>query len=157
MNKNEYTNLLISAFNKCKETIKEGKREIIIDKDSHKKTEFVIPSFENFEDITIYSISKDEYLYNKYIHLSGVNVLYYICCLYLRLLNNTQGKYYEYTSTEERKRMIERIKVLKNYSFIFNENEKGFWYYPINEIKNTNKLIFDLPSIIDHPLIEGRK
>lgn len=157
MNKNEYTNLLISAFNKCKETIKEGKREIIIDKDSHKKTEFVIPSFENFEEITIYSISKDEYLYNKYIHLSGVNVLYYICCLYLRLLNNTQGKYYEYTSTEERKRMIERIKILKNQSFIFNENEKGFWYYQINDLKNTNKLIFDLPPIVDQALIEGRK
>lgn len=157
MNKNEYTNLLISAFNKCKETIKEGKREIIIDKSSHKKIEFVIPSFENFEEITIYSFSKDECLYNKYIHLSGVNVLFYISCLYLRLLNNNQGKYYEYTSTEERKRMIERIKVLKNYSFIFNENEKGFWYYPINEIKNTNKLIFDLPPIVDQALIEGRK
>ena len=144
MNKNEYTNLLISAFNKCKETIKEGKREIIIDKDSHKKIEFVIPSFENFEEITIYSISKDECLYNKYIHLSGVNVLFYICCLYLRLLNNNYGKYHEYTSNDEIKRMSERLKVLKNYSFIFNENKKGFWYYQINDLKNTKKLIFDL-------------
>ena len=157
MNKNEYTNLLISAFNKCKEAIKEGKREIIIDKDSHKKIEFVIPSFENFEEITIYSISKDECLYNKYIHLSGVNVLFYICCLYLRLIDSNKGKYYEYTFTEERNRMSERIKILKKHSFIFSQNEKGFCYYQINDLKNINKLIFDLPPIVDQALIEGRK
>lgn len=145
MTKNEYTNLLISAFNKCKEIIKEGKREVVIDTSSHKKIEFVIPSFENFEEITIYSISKDESLYNKYIHLSGVNILFFISCLYLRLINNNYGKYTEYTTNEERNRMNERIKALKNSYFIFNENEKGFWYYPINEIKNTDKLMFDLP------------
>lgn len=157
MNKNEYTNLLISAFNKCKKTIKEGKREIIIDTSSHKKIEFVIPSFENFEEITIYSISKDEYLYNKYIHLSGVNVLFFISCLYLRLLNNNNGKYHEYTSNEEIKRMSERIKILKTHSFIFSETEKGFCYYPISDLKNINKFVFDLPPIVDQALIGGRK
>ena len=43
---------------------------------------------------------------------------------------------------------FERVKILKSASFIFiYENEK-FTYYPLSEIKGTDKFIFDIPPCI---------
>lgn len=159
MTKNEYINSLVSAFNTCKEIIKKGKREIIISEHEYtrKELEIIIPPFEKCEGIKIHSIPDYESLYSEYIHLSGVNVLFYICCLYLRLIDSNHGKYHEYTSIDKNKRMSEKLHILKISSFIFDEDKNGFWYYSIKDLKNTNKFVFDLPSIVDQTLIKGRK
>lgn len=159
MTKNEYINSLVSAFNTCKEIIKKGKREIIISEHDYtrKELEIIIPPFEKCEGIKIHSIPDYESLYSEYIHLSGVNVLFYICCLYLRLIDSNHGKYHEYTSIDKSKKINEKINVLRRCSFIFEENEKGFWYYPIKDLKNTNKFVFDLPPLKKKHLIKGRK
>lgn len=112
MNKTEYVNLLVDAFNKCKEIIKEGKREVIVIDLPRKGSEFEVPNFQNLKGFKIYSISKDSYLHESYIHLSGANILYYIVGLYLQLQDN-KGTYYKYDSIEPGKRMRERVSILK--------------------------------------------
>ena len=148
--KKDYINYLISAFNECKNIIKEGKREVAIQfekKSSSKYLVYNIPAFENNPEINIYSISAEKFLHSEYIHLSGVNVLFFIAALYLRVEKNNVGIYHEYTKENEYSKVRERTEILKQTSFILKKDEKGFWYYPISELKSTELFNFDLPKL----------
>lgn len=148
MTKNEYIKLLISAFKICKSYIKEGKREIFISEKKYNDLVFSIPAFKDIPDINIYSVSLSTALYSKYKHLSGVNVLFFIVCLYLRIEENNTGTYYEYKDyNDEKSKSYERIAKLKKNSFIYEKLHKGFWYYPISELKSTKLFIFDLTGM----------
>lgn len=148
MTKNDYINFLISAFKICKSYIKEGKREIFISEKKYNNLVFSIPSFKDIPEINIYSVSVSTSLYSKYNHLSGVNVLFFIVCLYLRIEKNNTGNYHEYKDyTDEKSKSYERIAKLKKNFFIYETLEKGFWYYPISELKSTKLFIFDLTKM----------
>lgn len=151
MTKNEYIKSLIYAFNTCKKIIKEGKVEIIIDfekEDNAKNLICTIPDFKKIPKIKIYSISIDTYLQSKFIPLSGVNVLFYIVALYLRIEKNNKGIYNKYKNPEsERTKMKERTEILKKTSFIFERHDTGFWYYSVSELKNTSLFIFDIKKM----------
>lgn len=151
MIKKNYVDSLILAFNTCKELIVGGKSEIAIDfENKYNKKNLIcnIPAFNNIPNIKIYCISKEKYLHSEYIHLSGVNVLFFIAALYLRVEKKNNGNYYEYTNNEnEMLKIKERTDILKQVSFIFEKDTKGFWYYPISELKNTSLFIFDIKKM----------
>ena len=104
----------------------------------HKEITVLRPNEKNVE---IYSISPSMYRNSYYIHLSGVNIMYYLVCLYMRDVLNKKGTYC--TDTE-------KIKILKLSNFIFEEDNDGFWYYSIAEIKEVGAqegFLFDLPKL----------
>ena len=133
-----YKNHLQNVFNHVKQMIKENERVPIIDSTrEYRHREVSILE----KDIEIYSISPSMYRNSYYIHLSGVNILYYLVCLYMRDVLNKKGTYC--TDTE-------KLKILKSSNFIFEEDDNGFWYYPIAEIKEIGAqegFLFDLPKI----------
>ena len=133
-----YKNHLQNVFNHVKQMIKENERVPIIDSTrEYRHREVSILE----KDIEIYSISPSMYRNSYYIHLSGVNILYYLVCLYMRDVLNKKGTYC--TDTE-------KLKILKSSNFIFEEDDNGFWYYPIAEIKEIGAqegFLFDLPKL----------
>lgn len=148
MTKEMYFERLIKTFNETKKIIKEGKQTVVIEKSKEKYTKFEIPAFGNFPDIKISSITEEQYSHSDYIHLAGVNVLFFLVCIYLIIEKNNTGIYYEYKNPGNKNlEMKERIEILKKTSFIFEKDEKGFWYYPISELKNTPLFIFDLTEM----------
>lgn len=138
----EYKTQLLDTFNKVKELIKKNNRvPIIAHNQEHRKNEvnFLRP---NGECVAIFSISLPRYITSQFIHLSGVNVLFYIVCLYMRDVLNEKGTYCEEKS--------KKLKILRSSSFIFEEDDNGFWYYSIAEIKEIGAkegFIFDLPKL----------
>lgn len=138
----EYKNQLLTIFNQLKNMIKENKRVPIIDpKHEYRKMEekFLRP---NGERVEICSISLKKYITSEYIHLSGVNILYYLVCLYMRDVLKKKGTYCAEKS--------QKLKILKSSNFIFEENDNGFWYYSIAEIKEIGAkegFLFDLPKL----------
>ena len=96
----------------------------------------------NGERVEICSISLKKYITSEYIHLSGVNILYYLVCLYMRDVLKKKGTYCAEKS--------QKLKILKSSNFIFEENDNGFWYYSIAEIKEIGakeRFLFDLPKL----------
>lgn len=164
MTKNEYEKLLFETFEKCKsdiiknnELLKEHqkvKAKVLCipsqeEKEDYKFSppKYIIPKFGEFDEIRICETSYFRYEDGKCINISGVNVLYYLVCMYLRLQGN-KGVEVFYSAETESMKSFERVKILKSASFIFsNENEK-FTYYPLSEIKGTDKFIFDIPPCI---------
>lgn len=127
-------------FNQCKEFINNSTRVLIIpDQKEQKKfkkmhLEFIIPVSEFHKPIKIYSISENEYIQGNYIHNSGINVLYYISCMYLNSIG-INGKKYLYQSSDKKERMYERVKILKEYNYIYERSKDYFIYYSISYIK----------------------
>lgn len=137
----KYENQLLDTFNNVKQIIKENKRVPIIDTKHEYKTEvnFTRPTG---KDVEIYSISLHRYITSEYIRISGVNVLFYLVCLYMRDVLIQKGTYCE--------EKTKKLKILKSSNFIFEENDNGFWYYSIAEIKEIGAkegFFFDLPKL----------
>ena len=147
MSTNNYINQLVKAFNISKDIIKEAKRvPVIITNEAplkHSKKEVEILESEFLPQITIYSISMEKYCSSKYLHLSGVNVLFYIVCLYF-ISNNIKGTYYKYQTSMQKS---EEVKLLRNNNFIFNKEENGFEYFEVSQLKSTTYFKFDLPQL----------
>lgn len=164
MTKNEYEKLLFETFEKCKSDIIENnellkknqkvKAKVLCIPSQEEKGDYkfsfpkyIIPKFDEFDEIRICDTSYFRYEDGKCINISGVNVLYYLVCMYLRLQGN-KGVEVFYSAETESMKSFERVKILKSASFIFiYENEK-FTYYPLSEIKGTDKFIFDIPPCI---------
>lgn len=164
MTKNDYEKILFDTFKKCKsdiiknnELLKEHqkvKAKVLCipsqeEKEDYKFSfpKYIIPKFDEFDEIRICDTSYFRYEDGKCINISGVNVLYYLVCMYLRLQGN-KGVEVFYSAETECMKSFERVKILKSASFIFiYENEK-FTYYPLSEIKGTDKFIFDIPPCI---------
>ena len=147
----KYENQLLDTFNNVKQIIKENKRVPIIDTKHEYKTEvnFTRPTG---KDVEIYSISLHRYITSEYIRISGVNVLFYLVCLYMRDVLIQKGTYCE--------EKTKKLKILKSSNFIFEEDDNGFWYYPIAEIKKIGAkegFLFDLPKLPTSVDIEKRK
>ena len=144
MKKTNYHGQLLNAFNCVKQLIKENERVPIVDTmNTYRKKEGSIQKTQNGEEITIYSLSPTAYNTKPYIHLSGVNIMFYLVCLYLRAIKQDMGIYCEKEKTK-------KITLLKMSNFIFEEDEKGYWYYPISQIKEFGAqegFIFDLPKL----------
>lgn len=139
---NDYKNLLLDTFNSVKQMIIKNERVPIIDSTreyKHCEAEFLRP---NKKSIDIYSISPSMYRNADYIHLSGVNIMFYLVCLYMRDVLKKKGTYCAEKS--------QKLKILKSSNFIFEENDNGFWYYSIAEIKEIGAkegFVFDLPKL----------
>lgn len=137
---------MIKAYNVSKDIIKDGERvPVIITNEAplkRLKNEVVIHREGNISQITISSIPISEYCNSRYLHLSGVNVLFYIVCLYFTA-SKVKGTYYQYQTTIK---TDEKTKILKNNTFIFDEDKSGFWYFEVSRIKSTPYFLFDLPS-----------
>lgn len=164
MTKNEYEKILFDTFEECKSDIIENnkllkehqkvKAKVLCipsqeEKEDYKfsSPKYIIPKFDEFDEIRICDTSYFRYEDGKCINISGVNVLYYLVCMYLRLQGN-KGVEVFYSAETESMKSFERVKILKSASFIFiYENEK-FTYYPLSEIKGTDKFIFDIPPCI---------
>ena len=101
MTKEIYLKKIIKSFNDCKKIIKEGKRTPVIDTGKEKRTKLELPAFGDFPNLKIASISENEYSHSAYIHLAGVNVLFYLVCIYLRLDKNKVGKYRKYRTSDK--------------------------------------------------------
>lgn len=164
MTEKDYENILYYIFNACKEYIKENNillknnqkvkaKMLCIPTQSEKREyqfgfpKYVIPKFGELDEIRIYDISYFRYEDGKSINIAGVNVLYYIVCLYLQL-NGNKGVEFLYSAESDSIKSFERTKILKLASFIFNYGEEKFKYYPLNDIKGTGRFIFDLPPCI---------
>lgn len=147
---NNYTiKQLTDAFNYSKQIIKDKKKEVVIINDDSmelnlKKLEMSIPKLSKLEPFSIYSIPVEEALMQPYIHLSGVNVMFYIVCLYFIATDEHHGIYYKYHTSNREK---ERCNILKKKSFIFKEDKNGFLYFPINKLESTPYFKFDLPPV----------
>lgn len=166
MTKNEYEKILFETFEKCKSDIIENnellkkiqkvKAKVLCipsqeEKEDYKfsSPKYIIPKFGEFDEIRICETSYFRYEHGKCINISGVNVLYYLVCMYLRLQGN-KGIELLYSAEDESVKAFERTKILKSASFIFsNENEK-LTYYPLSNIKGTGIISFnfDIPSCI---------
>ena len=137
-----YKNHLQNVFNHIKQMIIKNERVPIIDSTREYKHKEITVLRPNEKNVEIYSISPSMYRNSYYIHLSGVNIMYYLVCLYMRDVLNKKGTYC--TDTE-------KIKILKLSNFIFEEDDNnGFWYYSIAEIKEIGAqegFLFDLPKL----------
>lgn len=164
MTKNEYEEILVKIFVECKsdiiknnELLKEHQKVkakvLCIPSQEEKKDykfsppKYIIPKFGEFDEIRICETSYFRYENGKCINISGVNVLYYLVCMYLRAQGNKGIEAY-YSAESEIIKSLERVKILKSSSFIFsNENEKCT-YYPLSEIKGTGIFNFNIPPCI---------
>lgn len=149
---NDYKNLLLDTFKSVKQMIIKNERVPIIDSTreyKHCEARVLRP---NSSSIDIYSISPSMYRNADYIHLSGVNIMFYLVCLYMRDVLNKNGTYCE--------EKTQKLKILKSSNFIFEEDDNGFWYYPIAEIKEIGAqegFLFDLPKLPTTVDIENNK
>lgn len=129
-------------FDNCKSFILNNPNKVlIVSKDKGRNVLYTVPTK---NDEYICSIDIEQYTTGKFIHISGVNVLFYIVCLFLKTQGNN-GIRYNYLQNVQEKKEIERIEILKGQNFIFKTDNTGFIYYPINLLKGTGKFIFDLP------------
>lgn len=164
MTKNEYEKILFETFEKCKSDIIENNellkinqkvkaKVLCIPSQEEKKdykfsfSKYIIPKFDEFDEIRICDTSYFRYEDGKCINISGVNVLYYLVCMYLRLQGN-KGIEVLYSAETESMKSFERVKILKSASFIFSYENEKFTYYPLSKIKGTDKFIFDIPPCI---------
>lgn len=132
-------------FDNCKSFILNNPNKVlIVSKDKGRNVLYTVPTK---NDEYICSIDIEQYTSGKFIHISGVNVLFYIVCLFLKTQGNN-GIRYNYLQNVQEKKDIERIEILKRQNFIFKTDNTGFIYYPINLLKGTGKFIFDLPPCI---------
>lgn len=132
-------------FDNCKSFILNNPNKVlIVSKDKGRNVLYTVPTK---NDEYICSIDIEQYTTGKFIHISGVNVLFYIVCLFLKTQGNN-GIRYNYLQNVQEKKDIERIEILKGQNFIFKIDNTGFIYYPINLLKGTGKFIFDLPPCI---------
>lgn len=164
MTKNEYEKILVKIFGKCKSDIiennkllkehqKEKAKVLCIPSQEEKKDykfslpKYIIPKFGEFDEIRICETSYFKYEDGKCINFSGVNVLYYLVCMYLRAQGNKGIEVY-YSAESEIIKSFERVKILKSSSFIFSYGNEKFTYYPLSEIKGTDQFKFDIPPCI---------
>lgn len=147
MTEKDYAKYLKKTFDDCKKFIMDnnGKLEIVISNTPLKKLEFTIPKFKEFEEINIYSISVERSSREDYVHLAGVNILFFLVCLYLRLTNGNKGIFKEWSFNKS----YDRFTTLKLDTFIMEETETGFFYYKIKDLKSTGKFKFNLPAVIN--------
>lgn len=130
-------NNLKTAFDKTKVEIVNGNIPFITEGEKNKIAN--LPKIDKIESLNISILSKEAYSNIGYIHLSGVNVLYYIVSLYMI---NIGAKLEEAPKTE-------KTKVLKKTNFIFSEDEENIYFFSIEKIRKANEdlFIFDLPKI----------
>ncbi len=150
MNLYNYNNQLISVFNQAKHILLSGKEKVIIIKPEEDYSDrddvfLPIPKFNEQQNFYITTTSLFKYVGGDYIHLSGVNVLFYIVCLYIRANTGNYGTYYHFKNPL--KKGNEKFRILKDSVFIFEENDDGFWYYPISSLTSNSNFKFDLPDI----------
>ena len=152
MNTIQYKKQLQTIFNSVKKMIIKNERVPIIDPTRpYRRKELDLLRL-NGENVEIYSITHSMYISLHYIHLSGVNIMFYLVCLYMRDVLNQKGAYCE--------EKTKKLKLLKSSNFIFEEDDNGFWYYPIAEIKKIGSqegFLFDLPKLPTSVDIEKRK
>ena len=154
----EYEKLLKSIFDQVKAEIletnklfinQEGKDANIMcitnnkEYDSYKK--IIIPEFNGIPEVTIYKIPYFKLEFKNLIRISGINVLYYIVCMYLKLHGNNGDEVYYSSPQNEIIKSKERIRILKMQNFIFKDEEYKFTFYSLDSIKGTGKFIFDIP------------
>lgn len=133
-------------FDNCKSFILNNPRKVLfVSKEKGRNVLYKV------NDEYICSIDIEKYTTGKFIHISGVNVLFYIVCMFLKTQGNN-GIRYNYLQKEEDKKEEERIEILKGQNFIFKTDNTGVIYYPINLLKDTGKFIFDLPPCIKNKL-----
>lgn len=147
-----YKNHLQNVFNHIKQMIIKNERVPIIDSTREYKHNEITVLRPNEKNVEIYSISPSMYRNSYYIHLSGVNIMFYLVCLYMRDVLNKNGTYCE--------EKTQKLKILKSSNFIFEEDDNGFWYYPIAEIKEIGDkegFLFDLPKLPTTVDIENKR
>ena len=160
MTKNKYEKILSKTFEKCKSDIignnellnknLQAKAKVLCipspkEKEDNKFNfpKYIIPKFDKFDEIRICDTSYFRYEDGKCIKISGVNVLYYLVCIYLRLQGN-KGIEVFYSAETESMKSFERVKILKSASFIFSYENEKFTYYPLSEIKGTGIFNFNI-------------
>ena len=164
MTKNDYEKILFDTFKECKSDIIENnvllkkhqkvKAKVLCipsqeEKEDYKFSppKYIIPKFGEFDEIRICETSYFRYEDGKCIKISGVNVLYYLVCMYLRAQGN-KGIEVLYSAEDKSVKAFERTKILKSTSFIFSYEHEKFTYYPLSDIKGTDQFIFDIPPCI---------
>ena len=157
----EYEKLLKSIFDQVKAEILETNKLFINQErksaniicitnnkeyDSYK--EITIPEFNEIPEVTIYKIPYSKLEFKKLIRISGINVLYYIVCMYLKLHGNNGNEVYYSSPQNEIIKSKERTKILKMQNFIFKDEGVKFTFYSLDSIKGTGRFIFDIPPCI---------